>query len=287
MNSKGISRKDIEEIKKYFIDIFEFDLMDSKNKGNPFYDNYQLLLTLNTKSQQFNFIFFNSLYGAIEYMESIKEINTKIYRHYRTRLTKSINNLGFYGDLFELYIAWTLTKKEVVFKNPKHPKPDFEISYKQDKLFIECTSVQFDSNTIPTKKGSLLKIKKALGIKMGKEYVNSSTALMMDITNLCYHCEIIENPLTLEEVRQITTETTKERIDSFIPLNTDENVANYGLIIFVYFSTTKTNNGEIGWALNFFDIRQNIHVNDILIKFMDANLINIEMTSLKLSKFNH
>ena len=283
MSIDETSKRNIEFIKKQYLAEFGFDLTDSKNKGKSFYENYQLLLTLDSTSEQFNFIFYNSLFGTIEYLESVKKVNVKVYNRYKTRLTNYINNVGFYGDMFELYIAWTLSQKKVVFSFAKPPKPDFEITYNESKVFIESTSLQLDFNTAPMKEKMIGKIKDKMIEKMGKDYANSSTALMVDITNLCYHCAVLGDPLTKTEVTKVIFDSTKELIDASPTV-----ISNFGSIMFFYFNSVKTNNGEPHWVLNVFDWIQNTNVDPNLIQFLKDNLIsNVEITSMETPKFHH
>lgn len=283
MSVDETSKKNIEFIKKQYLADFGFDLTDYKNKGKSFYDSYQLLLTLDSTSEQFNFIFYHSLFGTIEYLELIKKVDISIYERYKKRLTNYINDVAFYGDMFELNIAWTLFQKKVVFSITEPPKPDFEILNNNNTVFIECTSVQFDFKTTPTKEKMLWKIKGALSTKMQKNYANSSTVLMVDITNLCYHSAVLGDLLTQAEVTKVIFDATKELIDASRTV-----INNFGSIMFFYFNSAKTSNGEPHWVLKVFDWIQNTNADTNLIQFLKDNLIsNVEITSIEIPKFHH
>lgn len=287
MSSNITAKKRIEFIKdKYLVD-YGFDLTDSKNRGKPFYDNYQLLLTLDPNSEQFNFIIYHSLFGPIEYLESVKKVNLKAYKRYLTRLTKNINNVGFYGDMFELWIAWTLFQKKVVFNFCKPPKPDFEITYNNRQLGIECTGLQFDFHSSPKKEKMLSKIKEKVLEKMKNDYANYSTALIVDITNLFYHSMALGDTLTRMEVRRVIDEAIQELEDTSTTIRNGKNINNFGFIILFCFNSAKTNDGQPNWVLNIFDMK-NMNADKTLIQFLKENLIgNVEITNIETHKFHH
>ncbi|MDQ3047006.1 MAG: hypothetical protein M3R27_05610 [Bacteroidota bacterium] len=283
MSKVEISKEDVEFIYKCYLYELNFDLTDSNNEGRSFYDNYQLLLTLDSNSEQFKYIFLNNLFGPIEYLAAIKKVDIKIYELCKKRLTKNIRNVAFYGDMFELYIAWTLVERKIEFNKPE--PPDFEIIFNGSKIFIECASAQFDFNSTPSREKIFKKIKRILREKMQKPYVNLSTALFFDITNLCYHSKMLNAPLTQAEIRNTLSDLTKNLTNSVPSLI---NINNYGVIIFFHFNSSETSTGMINYVCDIFGIRQNINADANLIQFVKSSLLgNLEMNNIVVPKFHH
>lgn len=270
----------LNAIRSFYIEALNFDLSDLKNENHPFYKNYQLLLTLNQESEQFNYILFHNLFGPIEYLEELKKISSKKYKIWKNRLIKNTNNVGFYGDLFELYITWSLVKKNVDFRSID--SPDYEINFYNSKIFIECTSAQFDFKKNPTEKNEiLLKITDSLHKKMELEYATTSTCLFVDITNLCYHAKSLNSPITQKE---LTTSliNASQKIFNFQSSNT------FGAVMFFFFNTFKDSNGQIYYGCNSYNILENVDANENLITFLKNNNIDIpNKQSLEFPKFNH
>lgn len=283
MGTIEISKEDVEFIQQCYSNELNFDLTDSNNKGHTFYENFQLLLTLEPNSEQFKYIFLNNLSGTIEYLKAIKKVDIKEYERYKIRLTKNIKNVGFYGDMFELYIAWTLIEKKTKFN--KIEPPDFEVIYNNSKLFIECASAQFDFDKIPSKGEIFSKIKKTLRNKMKKTYANLSTALFIDITNLCYHSMVLNIPLTDKELRRALIEVTQELLDSTSDLI---NINHYGFIMFFSFKASKTATGEVNYDCNTICNSRNANADPNLLKYIESNLLNhLGIQDVATPKFHH
>lgn len=283
MSAIEISKEDVEFMQKCYLNELNFDLTDSNNKGHTFYENFQLLLTLDSNSEQFKYIFLNNLLGTIEYLNAIKKIDIKEYERFKIRLTKNIKNVGFYGDMFELYIAWTLIEKKTKFN--KIEPPDFEVIFDNNKLFIECASAQFDFNKTPSKEEIFSKIKKTLRNKMKKPYANLSTALFIDITNLCYHSQVLNIPLTHIELRRALIDVTQELLDSTSNLIS---INHYGFIMFFSFKASKTVTGEVNYDCNTFGNNRNINADSNLIKYIESNLLShLGIQDVETPKFHH
>ena len=137
------SSVDLKAIRELYLSELNFDLLDIKNQKHSFYKNYEFLLKLNPNSEEFRFVLLHNLFGPIQYLEELKKISQKKYKFWKNRLIKNTDNVGIYGDLFELYITWSLVMKKVEFKSID--SPDFEINYNNSKIFIECTSSQFEN----------------------------------------------------------------------------------------------------------------------------------------------
>jgi hypothetical protein len=189
------SNKDIEFIKKIYLRELGFDLESAENKKHAFYDNFQKLLKLDHKSDEYQYILYHSLFGPSEYLEEIKKVSIDNYNVWKNRLVSNKINVGLYGDIFELYINWTLVQKKLNFT--KRERPDFSLSHNSKEIFIECTSTHCDFHKIPAEKDIYKKLKSKIREKVIEEYMNLSTVIFIDITNLYYHSKNIN--LTLNE----------------------------------------------------------------------------------------
>jgi hypothetical protein len=173
---------DIANLKLMFITYLNFDLENTNNTGHPFYENFQKLLLLNPQSSEYKYIFFYYLFGPVDYFSAMQ---ADIYEFWRNRIVQNKNSVGIYGDIFEIFIQWTLLLKNIAFV--KHERPDFIITYENEKIFLECGSTFFDGNKPATEKDVFKKIKTVVKNNLKTGYLNLKTALFIDVTNLVYH----------------------------------------------------------------------------------------------------
>lgn len=116
-------------------------------------------------------------------VKSLKEIEVgrpDLLTHYKRELRRSSSSAGYYGIRFELNMAASLTRHGVPYR--KTEAPDFSLS---DSVGIECTSARL---AVPKPESNLLyKVESCVAKKAGSDYVSSSVALLVDVTNLFFH----------------------------------------------------------------------------------------------------
>lgn len=272
------SSVDLKAIRELYLSELNFDLLDIKNQKHSFYKNYEFLLKLNPNSEEFRFVLLHNLFGPIQYLEELKKISQKKYKVWKNRLIKNTDNVGIYGDLFELYITWSLVMKKVEFKSID--SPDFEINYNNSKIFIECTSSQFENGKTPTKVEILSKLENTVFKKLMSKYANTSTALFVDITNLCYNSKLLNSNITQDEIK-LSVLNASNKIDGF------ESSTTYGAFMFFWINISKDSKGRIIYVSNSFDIIENKNCDSKLLNFLKNNNVNIpdkkEVTTLKFS----
>ncbi len=280
--NKNIILTDITFIKTYYLKEFQFDLSDSKNTGHSFYDNFQKIQHLNSNSNEYKYILLHNLFGPIEYLEELKKISKKKYRVWKNRLINNIKNVAIYGDLFELYITWSLAHKKINFSSSD--SPDITIFVENTKIFVECTTSQFNFNKNPSKEDIFTKLIETLHSKMIKPYSSPDCALFIDITNLCFHANSLNLPITEEELSNALIKASQKTIES----KKLKNLISFGVIIFMYFDIYDTSGGESKYACNGFNIRINSNVNIHLMNFIKKNNLGPhEKKEIKNPKFNH
>lgn len=272
------SSVDLKAIRELYLSELNFDLLDIKNQKHSFYKNYEFLLKLNPNSEEFRFVLLHNLFGPIQYLEELKKISQKKYKVWKNRLIKNTDNVGIYGDLFELYITWSLVMKNVEFKSID--SPDFEINYNNSKIFIECTSSQFENGKTPTKVEILSKLENTVFKKLMSKYANTSTALFVDITNLCSNSKLLNSNITQDEIK-LSVLNASNKIDGF------ESSTTYGAFMFFWINISKDSKGRIIYVSNSFDIIENKNCDSKLLNFLKNNNVNIpdkkEVTTLKFS----
>jgi hypothetical protein len=272
------SNVDLKAIRELYLSELNFDLLDIKNQKHSFYKNYEFLLKLNPNSEEFRFVLLHNLFGPVQYLEELKKISQKKYKIWKNRLIKNIDNVGIYGDLFELYITWSLVMKKVEFKSID--SPDFEIHYNNSKIFIECTSSQFENGKTPTKEEILSKLENTVFKKLMSKYANTSTTLFIDITNLCYNAKILNSNITQDELK-LSVLNASSKIDAF------ESSSTFGAFMFFWINISKDSNDSIMYVSNSFDIIENKNCDTHLLNFLKNNNVNIpdkkEVTTLKFS----
>lgn len=272
------SNVDLKAIRELYLSELNFDLLDIKNQKHSFYKNYEFLLKLNPNSEEFRFVLLHNLFGPVQYLEELKKISQKKYKIWKKRLIKNIDNVGIYGDLFEMYITWSLVMKKVEFKSID--SPDFEIHYNNSKIFIECTSSQFENGKTPTKEEILSKLENTVFKKLMSKYANTSTTLFIDITNLCYNAKILNSNITQDELK-FSVLNASSKINAF------DSSSTFGAFMFFWINISKDSNDSIMYVSNSFDIIENKNCDTHLINFLKNNNVNIpdkkEVTTLKFS----
>lgn len=276
------SNEDIEFIKKIYKEELDFDLENSENKEHAFYDNFQLLLKLELNSDKYHYILYHCLFGPIEYLEEIKKVSLVEFNFWKNRLISNKKNVGLYGDIFELYINWTFVQKKLNFT--KRERPDFSLNHNNKEIFIECTSTHCDFDKIPAEKDIFKKLKSKIREKIIEEYVNLSTVLFIDITNLFYHSKKIN--LTLNE--NFIFKALKEVDDNLTKKPPIKVIKPFGAIVFFYFDNSKDSNNETHYSCNILAHFKRPTADTDLVDFLEKNIIkNIEKTISNNPKFNH
>jgi hypothetical protein len=276
------SNENIEFIKKLYLNELSFNLENSENKGHAFYDNFQTLLKLEPKSDEYHYILYHCLFGPSEYLEEIKKVSFDDYNGWKNRLICNKKNVGLYGDIFELYINWTFVQKSLNFT--KRERPDFSLKHNNKEIFIECTSTHCNFDKIPVEKDIFKKLKSKIRKKIIEEYMNLSTALFIDITNLYYHSKNIN--LTLNE--NFIFKALKELDDNLTKKPPIKVIKPFGAIVFFYFDNSKNSNNETLYSCNILAHFKRPTADTNLVNFLEENIMkNIEKTISNNPKFNH
>lgn len=248
-------------LQNLYFELLEFDLKDSKNIGHPFYDDYQKLLTVSNNPNQYNYLLTYNLFHPIEIFEKIKSKSTVEFNYFKNRLLKNNKNIGFYGDKFELFIAFSLLERDIKYTKPE--PPDFKIKFDNSEIYIECGTAQFDVDSKRSKVEIFSKLRKNINAKLKKKYSNDDTILFLDITNLIYHSEKLKEPLTDDEL--------KFTIDKVCQKGKSEQM--FGLIVLFHFFSSQTSQYD-----RFFHWKPTLYTNNYtnlkLFNFVNSNLID-------------
>lgn len=240
----NLNQSDLKSMEKMYLQTFNFNLLDSKNINHPFYKNYRKLLATEPNSEEYKYIFYNVLFGPLEYIQELKNVSESDFEEWKTRLVNNTNNVGFYGDIFELYINWTLVRKDFVIK--KSERPDFTIIHNSKEVFIECTSAQFDFDKNPTTKEIFKKIKSTVRSKIVEDYMNLSTSLFIDITNLIYHSKKLNLEINSEFLLKALSS-----VDNDLKKNPPVKILKpLGSVRFFYFDAFQNQSSVINFACN-------------------------------------
>ena len=289
MKDSIYSNEDIKFIKKLYLKELSFDLENSENKGHAFYNNFQTLLKLEPKSDKYQYILYHCLFGPSEYLEEIKKVSFDEHKIWKNRLISNKKNVGLYGDIFELYINWTFVQKKLNFT--KRERPDFSLNHNNNnnnnnnnEIFIECTSTQCNFEKIPEEKDIFKKLKSKIREKIIEEYMNLSTALFIDITNLYYHSKNIN--LTLNE--NFISKALKEVDENLTKKPPIKLIKPFGAIVFFYFDNSKDIINETHYTCNILTHFERPIADKNLVDFLEKNIIkNIEKVVSNSPKFNH
>lgn len=261
-------------LQNLYSELLEFDLKDSKNIGHPFYDDYQKLLTVSNNPNQYNYLLAYNLFHPIQLLIKIKSKSTVEFNYFKNRLVKYNKNIGFYGDKFELFIAFSLLERGIKYTKPE--PPDFKIKFDNSDIYIECGTAQFDVNSKPSKIEIFSKLRKKINEKLKKKYSNYDTILFLDITNLIYHSEKLKEPLTDDEL--------KFTIDKVCQKGKSEQM--FGLIVLFKFFSSRIPEDDrcFHWKPT---LCKNKYTNFKLFNFVNSNLIDAkEGEILEFTKFH-
>jgi len=254
--------KNAQGLQRRYKDVLDFDLKDIANLGNEFYEDYQMWLTFTNNPDLYDYYLAYNLLHPIELFEKLKCTNEEYFNWFKNRMVKSKNNVSFFGDKFELFIAYTLIQKNIVFTRPE--PPDFEIENFKDKLYIECTTSQFDFSTIPTKNEIFTKLKKTIISKLSKPYTNNNTILFVDITNLMFHSLNLKDELTDEQIQNTLVEITRRQGKKIV----------FGAIAFFRFYVSQNDIDEKTYNWNPFILLNN-NPSQSIKEFFDFSLVDM------------
>jgi hypothetical protein len=176
-------------------------LPENINK-TPLGRSFSALMILHN-SQQYELRDFETvkLSMLVEDLKRLEQERPDILKYFKRKIKESRSADNFYGIRFEIHIASTLLKKQILFE--KEDPPDFLIN--NSELAIECSSVRIinSKNTeFVYKVGSCIR-------KKGKEeYSNLNTALFIDITNIIYKSDIVDMSAIRKEAKAALCETS-------------------------------------------------------------------------------
>lgn len=267
---------DLMGLRAMFLSLLDFDLENASNSDHPFCFTYKALLNLNPDTDEYKYLLLNCLFGIIECMDILKKTNIPEYEKWKVRLIKNKNSVGLYGDIYELYIHWSLGRKNISFL--KSERPDFIIDWKESKVFIECGSAQFDFNKIPTEKEVFRKLKSVIRINFTSGYLNSSTALFIDITNLIFHLPGFDANILSRALIAVDLELKR---------NPSKTLKEPGAITFMNFELIKNSSNQ-NYACSVTGSFLNPNVDPNLKFFLEENFIGVVEKPIVIKpKFNH
>ncbi len=265
---------DLNNLKMLFSSQLGYDLENPINAGHPFYENYQKLLKTGLSDTEHNSIMLFSLFGIIQYLEAFTDATE--LKFWINRLTKNTKSVGLYGDVFELYIQWTLIEKKINFL--KNERPDFIISFESSKVFIECTSAQFELDKIPDEKQVFRKLKSTIKKKFQEKYINLATALFIDVTNLLYHLPSLNSQILRKALESVEKDLKK---------NSANTITLPGSVTFLIFEFVE-NKTRYHFSCNILGNFTRHDVDPYLKAFLEKNFIKgIEKKNLISPKFHH
>lgn len=159
----------------------------------------------------------------------IKEHDKKIYKKYANKI-KTANNNNIYGHIFEIvqcsHFIDVCKKENLIFKfgNANDGQPDFLI----DNLGFEITSSRFSDDSPKFDPGN--KLLQSFRKKNKKSYISSSTALLIDITNISQKAFGKEVSMSLNQFCEIVKLESKFGVVLLFTEWVDENTGNTALI---------------------------------------------------------
>lgn len=115
--------------------------------------------------------------------QNIKSTNETAYRDIRKNLIRNSSSNSYYGFVFELSIASTLSMNGIDYKvlPTNDGSPDFELSINGSKYYIECRSI-FTTSQEHSEEKYKAKIVQGINSKESKKYAASNCALFIDTT---------------------------------------------------------------------------------------------------------
>jgi hypothetical protein len=136
----------------------------------------------------------------IRNLKVIRFYDRKLYRKFKQAVKHAGNNDGFFGVRYEIAIAELLIRNSCQFE--KKERPDFQVTHKQNAVFLECGSARLRGSRIDKPETKILR---TINEKRSQPYEGSSTALLVDVTNVFFNTLNTEHQLTSESLRQIAT----------------------------------------------------------------------------------
>lgn len=270
------TNQDMTNLRTMFLTILDFDLENPSNFDHPFCFTYRVLLKLNPDTDEYKYLLFNCLFGIIECMYMLKNINNSEYEKWKIRLAKNKNSVGIYGDIYELYIHWSLERKKISFL--KSERPDFIINWNESNIFIECGSTQFDFDKTPNEKEVFRKLKSAIRSNFTSGYLNNSTALFVDITNLIFHLPNFDAGVLSRALNAVDVELER---------NPSDTLNKPGAITFMNFELIKNSSGQ-NYACNVTGSFLNPNADSNLKSFLEENFVHgIQKPIVIKPKFHH
>ena len=138
-------------------------------------------------------------------LERLSKVNPLLLTSFRRGLRKISAN-EYFGFRFEVQTAMMLIGTGLPFT--KREAPDFEITVSDhDPVYVECASTNLARRT---DKDVLYKISSAIAKKARKPYCNSSTALLLDFTNVFYRSIEVGNSLNMDSVKSTVLESARQ-----------------------------------------------------------------------------
>jgi hypothetical protein len=135
-------------------------------------------------------------------LQCIEESRPELLAHFQRKFRKHTEN-EFWGLRFEVDIASTLAKKEILF-TPGDRLPGGESAHGDfvcGEASIECTSIH--ASKIKRFNSYAEKIQRAVRRKKNKTYCANNVALFLDITNICFERGFVGDPIGDEELRSV------------------------------------------------------------------------------------
>ena len=268
--------QELMSLKAMFMTILDFDLENPSNFEHPFCFTYKALSKLNPDTDEYRYLLYNCLFGIIECMQMLQKTNNAEYEIWKIRLVKNKKSVGLYGDIYELYVHWSFTRKNISFL--KSERPDFIIDWNGSNIFIECGSGQFDFDKIPNEKEVFRKLKSVIRSNLTSGYLNYSTALFVDITNLMFHLPGFDANILSRALTDVEIELKR---------NPSKTLKEPGAITFMNFEIIRNSSCQ-NYACNVTGSFLNPNVDANLTSFLEENFIRgIQKTLVIKPKFNH
>ncbi len=252
--------QDLMSLRAMFLTILDFDLENSSNFDHPFCFTYKTLLELNPDTNEYRYLLYNCLYGIVEYMDMLKKTNNSEYEKWKIRIVKNKKSVGLFGDIYELYIHWSLDRKKITFL--KNERPDFIIDWNGSNVFIECGSGQFDFDKIPNEKEVFRKLKSVIRSNFTSGYLNYSTALFVDITNLIFHLPVFNANILSRALNDVEIELKR---------NPSKTLNEPGAITFMNFELIGSSNQNYACSVTGSFLNPNVDSN--LKSFLEENFV--------------
>lgn len=141
-------------------------IVDFNNTGNYYQRDHELIkMTL-----------------LVKHLKEIERYDLDLLKIFKKQLYKCDARDKYFGVRFEINIAASLIRKNVIFT--KDESPDFRVHKGDGQIFVECGSAHLSK---PKPGDVKYKICSVINKKSRKPYCNPVTALFIDITNIIYN----------------------------------------------------------------------------------------------------